>query len=355
MEFGREGMDTMEFLDFSSTEAVAEYERFVQDSKGSFMQSVLWCAVKSDWLHEAVITRDNAGKIVGSMLVLVKRFPPPLKSFLYSPRGPVWDYQDPQVLQDLLLGAWQLSRKYHAYALKVDPLIDEADSDRIFVMRSGGFAYQPFQEDEQVIQSRNNYILNLNGRNEEELLTSFKSKCRYNIRLAQKRGVKCGIYGKERLPEFERLMVETGKRDGFRVRTQEYFERMMDGLGERCRLYLCDYQGQPLSGAICVQYGGRTCYVYGASTAAHRETMPNYLMQWEMIRWALQSGCEIYDFQGVPCWYDSNHPNYGVYRFKTGFNGRLAVYAGEFRMVFSKRYKSVFDKALGCLGYQKLM
>ena len=83
--------------------------------------------------------------------------------------------------------------------------------------------------------------------------------------------------------------------------------------------------------------------------------MPNYLMQWEMIRWALQSGCEIYDFQGVPCWYDRDNPNYGVYRFKTGFNGRLAVYAGEFRMVFSKRYKSAFDKVLGSLGYQKLM
>ena len=62
---------------------------------------------------------------------------------------------------------------------------------------------------------------------------------------------------------------------------------------------ICDYQGQALSGAVCVQYGGRTCYVYGASTAVHREVMPNYLMQWEMIRWALQSGCEIYDFVGA--------------------------------------------------------
>ena len=78
MEFGREGMDTMEFLDFTDAGAVAEYERFIQDSKGSFMQSVLWCAVKPDWLHEAVISRDSAGKIAGSMLVLIKRFPPPI-------------------------------------------------------------------------------------------------------------------------------------------------------------------------------------------------------------------------------------------------------------------------------------
>ena len=82
--------------------------------------------------------------------------------------------------------------------------------------------------------------------------------------------------------------------------------------------------------------------------------MPNYLMQWEMIRWAAQSGCDVYDFQGVPYWYDSTHPNYGVYRFKTGFNGRLAIYAGEFTKVFAQRYTVAFGRALQCVGYQKL-
>lgn len=186
-------------------------------------------------------------------------------------------------------------------------------------------------------------------------MSSFKSKCRYNIGLAQRKGVTCGYYGKERLPEFQRLMDETGIRDGFHVRSEAYFARMMDALGDSCRLYLCDYEGQALSGAICVQYGGRTCYVYGASTAIHRDVMPNYLMQWEMIRWALESHCQIYDFQGVPCWYDRDDPNYGVYRFKTGFSGHLAIYAGEFGMVFSSRYKLMFDKVLSCIGYQKLI
>lgn len=344
----------MEFLDFANAGAVAEYEAFVKSMSGSFMQSVRWCGVKPDWLHEAVISRNGSGEIRGTMLVLVKKFPQPLKSFLYSPRGPVWDYRDGEAIQDLLLGVWQLSRKHHAYFFKADPLVEETDSSKIFALRAAGFSFRPWQPDERTIQSRNNYILELGGRNEEELLRSFKNKCRYNIRLAKRKGVVCGVYGKERLGDFQRLMEETGERDGFRVRSQEYFARMMDALGDSCRLYLCDYEGQALSGAICVQYGGRTCYVYGASTAAHREVMPNYLMQWEMIRWALGSGCDVYDFQGVPCWYDENHPNYGVYRFKTGFNGRLAIYAGEFRMVFAKRYKSVFDMALKCMGYQKL-
>ena len=110
-------------------------------------------------------------------------------------------------------------------------------------------------------------------------------------------------------------MLETGKRDGFHVRTQEYFARMLDGLG---------------STAACIsaitrdrRFPGLSASSMGAGPVMCMEplqpctgVMPNYLMQWEMIRWALQSGCEIYDFQGVPCWYDRDNPNYGVYRFQ---------------------------------------
>lgn len=345
----------MEFLDFSNFTAVQEYEAFVESHHGSFTQSIRWCGVKRDWFHEAIISRDRTGKIRASALVLIKKFPMPFKSFLYCPRGPVWDFQDQEAFEELLEGLEALSRKYHAFSCKMDPMVEEGESDKIFALRAAGLNFTPWQPDDLNIQCRNNYILELNGRTEEELLGSFKSKCRYNIRLAQRKGVTCGVYGKERLDDFMRLMKETQTRDGFRMRSREYFARMLDALGDHCRLYLCDYEGQALSGAVCVQYGGRTCYVYGASTSTHRELMPNYLMQWEMIRWAVQSGCEVYDFQGVPYWYDPEHPNYGVYRFKTGFNGRLAIYAGEFNRVFARRYKAAFDRALKCVGYQKLI
>lgn len=345
----------MEFLDFTSLATVREYEEFMESHGGSFTQSTLWCGVKPGWRHEAVISRDARGKIRAACLVLVKRFPPPFKSFLYSPRGPVWDYEDQGALRDLLMGLEELSKKYRAYSWKSDPFVEESDQEKVFALRVMGLSFTPWQSDDVTIQCRSNYILELGGRSEDELLQSFKSKCRYNIRLAKRKGVTCGYYGKERLGDFYRLMKETHKRDGFQMRSKKYFAQMMDALGERCRLYLCDYQGKALAGAICVNYGGRTTYVYGASTSAHREVMPCYLMQWEMICWAVESGCTVYDFGGVPHWYEPNHPNYGVYRFKTGFNGRLAVYAGEFTKVFSCRYKKAFDRALKCVGYEKLV
>lgn len=345
----------MEFLNFADKEAVREYEDFVESRGGSYPQSARWCAVKEGWRHEAVLSRDSQGRLRATALVLIKKFPPPFKSFLYCPRGPVWDYQDVAAFEDLMQGLEELSKKHRAYLCKLDPRVEESETQKIHALRAAGLSFVPWRQDDWGIQCRSNYILELKGRGEEELLASFKSKCRYNIRLAQRKGVVCGVYGKERLGEFVRLMDETRRRDGFQMRSREYFARMMDALGEHCRLYLCHYQGEALSGAICVRYGGRISYVYGASTSRHREVMPNYLMQWEMIRWAVESGCAIYDFEGVPHWYDPSHPNYGVYQFKSGFNGRLAIYAGEFSQVFSRHYKAAFDQALKWVGYQKLL
>ena len=65
----------------------------------------------------------------------------------------------------------------------------------------------------------------------------------------------------------------------------------------------------------------------------HREVMPNYLMQWEMIRWAIETNCRIYDFRGVSGYLDESNPLYGIYRFKKGFSGELTEFIGEMNLV----------------------
>ncbi len=344
----------MEILNASDPQALQEYESFVGSHPlGSFLQSPGWCRVKKNWRHAFLVSRDACGQICGSMLVLIKKFPFPLPSFLYSPWGPVCDLQNPDVLKDLIQGVTVLAKKYRAWIFKACPLVEKWDKETIQALCRAGLSYTPGLPDKKVIQCRHNYILPLKGRTPEDVFSSFKSKWRYNIRLAERKGVVCRMYGKEKLPEFYKLLSETAQRDKFTIRSPEYFASMMDNLGENCRLYLCHYQGIPLSGAITVQYGSRTCYVYGASTSLHREVMPNYLMQWTMIQWALENHCHTYDFMGIPFWFDPSHPNYGVYRFKQGFNGKVAVYAGEFQMVFSPGYKKFLDKVLGRIGYEK--
>jgi lipid II:glycine glycyltransferase (peptidoglycan interpeptide bridge formation enzyme) len=110
---------------------------------------------------------------------------------------------------------------------------------------------------------------------------------------------------------------------------------MLSSLGGHCRLYMAVYGGGAVAGAIATNYAGRACYVYGASDNAHRNAMPNYLVQWEMIKWALETGCKVYDFQGVSGKVtQEDHHLYGLYRFKKGFNGRLDELCGEFDNTF---------------------
>lgn len=336
-----------EFFKKNDLKFIDEYERFVDNHKnGCFMQSINWTKVKDQWDYEAVISRNKNGEIRGAALFLIKRIPFLGCSFVYSPHGPVCNFDDREALNDIFDAAYKICRKHNCYKFLIDPNITESDKKYIKVFKSFGFDFRENAPELTTIQARNNYILKINGRSSEEIFNSFHKKWRYNIRLADRKGVKCKVCGIEALDEFYDLMKETGKRDGFCIRSREYFGRMLTGLGEHCRLYMCYYNGEALSGAISIQYAGKTCYVYGASTSRMRNVMPNYLMQWNMICWAVENKCDIYDFQGIPFYKDENHPNYGVYRFKQGFNGEVMTFAGE----FTKTYKIVRSKIIRIAG-----
>ncbi len=313
-------------------EQYREYEDFVSHHpRGEFTQSVHWQEVKSNWQFEAVVSRDGEGKIVGACGVLIQRMPLFGTSFLYSPRGPVCDLKDLAVLRDLKAGVDALAKIYHAHTFKIDPDVPAGDTFFIKVMEDMGFKRFYGPDGFETIQARFNYRLPLAGRTEDEVFMGLTQKTRYNVRLAIKKGVEVRPVGKEYLDDFMRIYETTGKRDGFNTRPKSYFERMLDALGVHARLYMGFYQGQPVCGAITTNYAGKACYVYGASDNAHRNVMPNYLMQWEMIRWAIQTGCTVYDFQGISGDLENENGHmYGLYRFKRGFGGRVDELAGEF-------------------------
>ncbi|MGN0294533.1 MAG: lipid II:glycine glycyltransferase FemX, partial [Lachnospiraceae bacterium] len=170
---------------------------------------------------------------------------------------------------------------------------------------------------------------------EDEVMAMFKPKTRYNIRLAKKKGVTVKICGKEAVPDFYKIMVETGARDQFMIRPEQYFADMLDNLGDMCRLYMAySAEGEPIAGTIACHVYDKVWYMYGASSNSHRNLMPNYLLQWEMIRWAVEEKCRIYDFRGISGDKSEDNHLYGLYRFKSGFNAEFTEFVGEYRYVF---------------------
>ena len=335
-----------------------EYEEFVSHHPmGGFTQSAQWRLVKNNWGYEAVVSRGSDGAIRGAVGVLVQKIPFIGTSFLYSPRGPVCDLHDREVLADLKQGIDTLAKKHNAHAYKMDPEVLASDQEFLDIAREMGFTRFYGPDGFETIQARFNYRLYLQGRSEEELFANLTQKTRYNVRVAMKKGVEIRVVGPEYLDDFMRIYQTTGQRDGFNTRPKVYFQRMLEALGDHVRLYMAFYQDQPIAGAVTTNYAGKTCYVYGASDNVYRNVMPNYLIQWEMIRWAVETGCTVYDFQGISGELDNeaNHM-YGLYRFKRGFNGQVDELAGEFDYTYQPIKAKLVDHALnlhGALGRLK--
>lgn len=335
-------------MEILKPEQYAEYETFCKNHpNGEITQSVKWHSVKNNWSHEVLVCRDAEDKITGGMSVLVQRMPVLGTSMLYAPRGPVCDRYDREVMADLKRGVDALAKKHRAHLFKIDP--DIAEGDEAFLSMMSGMGFKRFKGPEgfETIQARFNYRLYLGGRTEDEILMNLTQQTRRNVRIAQKHNVEVRVCGKEYLDDFVRIMRITGERDSFNVRSKSYFERMLDCLGENCRLYMAFYEDEPVAGAISTNYAGKTCYIYGASDNANRNVMPNYLVQWEMIKWAVETGCTVYDFQGVSGnTEDTENHLYGLYRFKKGFNGTLDELCGEFDYIYRPVAAFLFDKAV---------
>ena len=315
---------------------IKEYKDFLEKhERCNFQQSPEWAKVKSFWKNEIVLAKDNSGKIIGSLSILIRKIPI-FGYLMYCARGPVCDIHNTEVLKQLTDGAREISKKYNAFVLKIEPDIKSDDEDFRKIVTSLGYKIKDdaknFREE---IQPRYVFRLNLRDKTEDEVFANFHSKTRYNIRLATKKGVTVKEGTKDDLKEFHRIMVETGARDGFIIRSLEYFEKMYDCLApEHMKLLMAYYDGKPISGVIPIMYGNKTWYLYGASSNKYRNVMPNYLLQWEMIKLAIKRKSDIYDLRGVSGVVDENHPQYGLYRFKKGFGAEFTEFIGEIYIPF---------------------
>lgn len=332
--------------EFITQDTLQEYEEFVQSHpKGNFAQSYLWGKQKPAWIWKAIAVRGEDGKIKGTMAVMIRKMPIVKKTMMYACRGPVCDLDDRETFGELLEGAKELAKEHGSYVIKIDPDVPSSNTAFAEMLGSFGFRSKEGGKNFEAIQPKYVFRLDVDGKTEEELQAGFHQKWRYNIRVALKKEVEVKICGKEMVPAFADLMLTTGVRDGFVTRQPEYFAAMLDNLGEHCRLYMAFHEGQPIAGTLAIHYGDKVWYLYGASSNEHRNLMPNYLLQWEMIRWAVETKCRVYDFRGVSGDVSEDNPLYGLYRFKKGFGGDFTEFVGEMDLVLNKSVYLFVEKS----------
>ena len=166
---------------------------------------------------------------------------------------------------------------------------------------------------------------------EGEILGRMKPKTRYNIGLAARRGVLVEDAGPEGLEDWYALYAQTAARNGFVLHDRSHFAAVLaegekgrsQGRREAARLLMAMRDGKPLAGMILALSGHRATYLYGASSDLGRDAMASYALQWAGMRLAKAAGALEYDLFGCAPRPDPEHPLYGLWRFKTGFGGKL--------------------------------
>ena len=303
------------------------YKKFLEShDRCNFQQSLEWGEVKTSWKKEVILSENSDGSIRGSLCVWIRKIPL-FGNIMYSARGPVCNLYNEEVIQDIVDGANQLAKKYNAFVLRVEPDVLKSDEKFREIIIQKGFKIKDDSKDfKDEIQPRFVFQLNIKGKTEDEIFKEFHS-------------IKEGT--RDDLKDFHKIMIETGARDNFIIRPLEYFERMYDCLGpEHMKLLMAYHNDEPIAGIIPIMYGNKVWYLYGASSNRHRNLMPNYLLQWTMIQEAIKRGADMYDFRGVSGVVDESHPQYGLYRFKKGFNADFIEFIGEIYLPFKPlRYK----------------
>ncbi len=294
------------------------------------LQSWSWGETKAQtgWRANRLLWTEHPGKDGAAAAMLVRRLHPRLPiAVAYIPKGPLLDWSDAPLVEAVLAGVEAAARRAGAFFVKIDPDVraDAPDGRAVSaaLMRRG---WRPSGEQ---IQFRNTMVSDL-AQAEDGLLAAMKPKWRYNIRLAERRGVTVRDGAAADLPAFYAMYRETGERDGFLVRPFEYYraiwERFLaEGLAH---VLLAEVAGAPIAGMILFRFGPTAWYFYGASTAQARDLMPNHALQWAAMRWAKAAGCTRYDWWGAPDALDESDPMWGVYRFKQGFGGEFVPHIG---------------------------
>lgn len=342
-------MYTTRIIDINERE---RYDSFVSSHpKGHFLQTWEWGQVKKSMGWEPLpLILEEDGEIRASLLILKRKLPLPgiKKCIFYSPRGPVADIDSEELCRVLFDGAAKVAKAHGAIFLKVDPDVPKDNTGFEQILKNCGLVRNEVGLDFEGVQPSFVFRLDI-APSEIKLLENMHPKTRYNIRLAGKKGVTIReAASRKDLEDFYAILIETARRDKFLVRGFEYFETIWNQMVENnlAQVFLAEYEGQPVSGTLVMLLGDKAWYLYGASSNEHRNIMPNYLIQWEMICWAREKGCSLYDFRGVSGDLDESNPLYGLYRFKKGFNGDLVEFTGEWDKVYARFFYWLWTRVL---------
>ena len=360
------------------------------------------------WDVYFVGVKENSDIVAAAMIVSHKRHFG--KYEFYSPRGVLVDYENKELLDCFLKEIKNFVRKHHGYIFRMDPYViyKERDIDGNIVedgvdhstvvshLESLGFKKVSIPDMEQVGWM---FSLPLEGKSCEQILKEMKPNTRNTIRKTEKIGITVKELGYDELDRFQNIMVETGERKNFSIRSVDYYQKMYELFHDKgevkyyvTELDLVKYQkkleedkksaedklsklsnakyneGQKknleneiasyekrikdaedirtekntnvitLSGSMFMIIQPEIIYLSSGNYEEFMKFNSQYLLQWMMIQYGIEHGFKKHNFYGIPANINEHPKDYGIYEFKRGFNGIVEELIGEFELPITWHY-----------------
>ena len=327
------------------------------------------------------------------------------KKIFVALNGYLIDYQNAELLKIFTTKLLEFIKRNNGFQLVIDPYIIEIQRDINGNIVNGGqnnyqvienLKHLGFIKSKYDTQVKYNFCLNLN-KSEDEIFSDFKATTRNIINKAIREGVEIVNLKKEDLNQFKEITADTCKRRGFTDKTIEYYQSMYDCFKDLVVFKLArlnvskyleylnavkkDYQEKydkiksnnkkkenylfeinniekkiekikclpikdgyvNLSAAMFILYGDETIYLFSGSYDNLNEFGGQYLIQWDIIKYAIKNGYKRHNFFGIYNFTDPKNKEYGIYLFKKGFNGYVEELLGEYYIctntLTSKLYK----------------
>lgn len=303
-----------------------------------FLQSGQWAQFqKAVGRHIFEIDAQN-----GPVFAIEHRLPM-VGGYFYVPRWPKSAGSNQESAVRKIQNMIDISKTNNSSWIRIEP---ENDKMLQLVKKNVDYKIKKAPHD---MQPRENFVIDISG-NEDALLAEMKSKTRYNIRLAEKQGVKIVTSDKRQgtdekyMAEFLKLTKEMALRQGIKTHPEEYYRKMIENLpDETLKIYAAEYGGKIIAANLVLFYGNVATYLHGASGNEHRNVMAPHLLQWRAILDAKDKAYVYYDFGGVKTMIDKqgtvNKKNdwQGITKFKLGFspNTNPVVFPGSYDIVIN--------------------
>ncbi|PIS14778.1 peptidoglycan bridge formation protein FemAB [Candidatus Shapirobacteria bacterium CG09_land_8_20_14_0_10_39_12] len=296
------------------------------------LQSWEWGEFRKLQGHKVVRTgKEKDGQLKEIYQITFHSIPLLPQTVGYLPKSSLLDNEIVEKLR-------QIGKENKAIFIKIEPNIEMQSGKETELQKLGLIKGKP-------LFTKFTSVIDLT-RPEEEIFSSFKQKTRYNIRLAEKHGIKIQEdNSNEAFENYLNLLFETTSRQGFYAHNKEYHRKQWQILKPAgiSHLLTATYQGITLASFLLFSFNGVLYYPYGASTREHKELMAPTLLMWEAIKFGKKLGCKSFDLWGdlepnpAP-----NHPYFGFHRFKDGFSPKLLEFMGSYDLVINPTLYQIY-------------